>query len=532
MGGDSDVLNPGSKEIFIDGQYPQIRYGDYILISKDKDVRWFRVSDVDCRMRKISDSLSSSLKDVKGDPAGSIESPSISVPVTHLTLDELINDRKPAGQSDWSNNDARRLVLYHSLISAGRIAAEEQTVLYKGSSMKIAAPTTHPEPAPRSFLLEDVDENGIAAAGALDFVTGAFTVDPDTVWTGMLRPPVQLYGNVVAATRGETVKGEVLGIGDASQSSQTFRLKKKPLTYIPSAGSEQGAASTLQIHVNGVRWNETRTFFGQDSNAPVYIVRQNDEGESDVIFGGCARLPTGAVVVADYRFGAGLASPPAGGIHQLAKPVPGLRSIRNPVAAYGGDDGESGSSLAIYAPKSALLLGRAISIQDMEAAAASVGGVRAVSAGWHWNEQRQQAVAQIFFIGDPSLAGLITQKLKSLSDPTTPIAVDPATPVSRTLSLQIEIDSVHFEEKNVIWAAWDRLMNKEDGFLNPDRLGIGQPLFRSHIFAHLLGVPGALAIRSLLLDGSPFPDYGVTPGRDCYFDFGNGRLRLNGESLV
>jgi hypothetical protein len=62
-----------------------------------------------------------------------------------------------------------------------------------------------------------------------------------------------LMANVVEVTHGETVKDEVLGSGDGS-AFQTYRLKQKPLSYLPSTDPEGVAAvqSTLLVTVNGV----------------------------------------------------------------------------------------------------------------------------------------------------------------------------------------------------------------------------------------------------------------------------------------
>jgi hypothetical protein len=171
------------------------------------------------------------------------------------------------------------------------------------------------------------------------------TLDAGVPWTEPLAAPVALYGNVITASRGESVNGEWLGTGDASVPGQSFKLKKSPLTYL-AAGP--GLASTLRVYANGVQWTEAPSFFGIAGDARVYIVRENDDGESMVTFGDGvrgSRLATGSGVIAYYRFGAGEAAPPAGSIKALAKPVPGLSSVRNPVAASGGEDAESSTRL-------------------------------------------------------------------------------------------------------------------------------------------------------------------------------------------
>lgn len=528
IGGDPDVIS--GFDVVLDGLNRQIRAGDYVLLSRGEDVRWFKVTKATETMRRLLAGLTSQLKDKNGAAAGSVTSPDVTVAVTTLSLDAQVNWRK-GGWPDWTAADAPDLTLHYGLIDAGRITTQAKTTLTKNDSLQIRRP--HPDPGvpPTAFLLEDDKAVGVTATGTLNFVTGAFAVDPTVDWTTPLAAPVQLYGNVLTATRGETVAGEVLGVGDAAQARQSFTLKKKPLTYLPSptAGNESGVASTLRVYVGGVQWQEVPSFFGTAADAQVYVVRQNDAGESTVTFGGGARLPSGAVVTATYRFGAGAAAPPAGAVHQLARPVRGLKSVRNPLAAFGGADAESAEALGVYAPRSALLLGRAVSIQDLEAAAATVGGVRAVAAEWRWNEQRQRPLVQIYFVGAPALAATISQKLRGLTDPTTPIAVTPATALSVSLAIQVDTDPRRLEA-DVLKAVRAALLAPAAGALTPERLGIGRTLFRSELFAAVLAVPGATAVRQLLLGGTAFPEPGINPGAGTYLDFAAGGLLLNGMS--
>ena len=68
------------------------------------------------------------------------------------------------------------------------------------------------------------------------------------------RDTVRIYGNVVAATHGET-RTETLGSGDGSKTLQQFVLKQPPLTFVP-APNPSGVDSTLAVFVNDVRWRE------------------------------------------------------------------------------------------------------------------------------------------------------------------------------------------------------------------------------------------------------------------------------------
>ncbi|HEX3350154.1 MAG TPA: hypothetical protein VHS58_18850, partial [Acetobacteraceae bacterium] len=114
-------------------------------------------------------------------------------------------------------------------------------------------------PGALTLLPADKADAEVSEAAVLDTVRPKNAGQTDLAFTRALgriydRTTVRLNANVVGATHGETVQ-EILGSGDASQPSQRFTLKQSPLTYL-SAPSGQGAASTLQVWVNDLRWHE------------------------------------------------------------------------------------------------------------------------------------------------------------------------------------------------------------------------------------------------------------------------------------
>jgi hypothetical protein len=532
------TLIAGTTHVMLDGLYQQMRSGGKLIFEKDGGLQWYKAEWVEDRSIAVSGGGDTTVKDKNGNVTAVVASPTTYVPASMVKLDALLNigTRKSPGAADILGGYTD-VVIHYGFSSAGRVVAPASATLNPGDSLRVAAPFEEPpdKNSPNRFLLEDKNNLGAEITGGIDFTTGVVTLDQTSTLQQPLTVPVEMYGNVARASRGETVSAEIMGSGDASIPSQSFTLKKKPLTYVPSptAGNESGAASTLKIYVNGVRWTEVSSFFGVPPEAQVYIVRQNDEAESIVTFGDGvrgSRLITGSNnVLAIYRFGAGKLSPPAGSIHQMGKPVKGIKSVRNPVAASGGDDAEPASGLRTYAPRSALLLGRAVSIQDMEAAAATVGGVRGARVEWRWNKLRQRPVVQVWYIGAASVATTVSQKLRGLSDPATPIEVSQAQPTPVTLSISIEIDPRRFEA-DVLAAVRAALMNTETGLLAPERIGIGLPLFRSRIFETVLEVPGAIAVNGLLWNSEPFSPYGRAPQAGKYFDLENGVLLLNGKA--
>lgn len=526
------IVNGANPELVLNGMYPDLQAETNLLVECQGELRWFKVNQVTTVMLQPQELDDTTMTQSNNDVTYTFAPPAVKTPATKVTLDVNLNDgTRNHGNLDWTAAMANKMTVHYLPRDAGTVVVETATVLKPGDPLMLAGTDTIIRDASR-FLLEDADQTGAAVNGYVDAANRQLHLDQGEGWDGALVAPVTAFGNVVSATRGESVAGEVLGSGDASQASQSFKLKKKPLTYVAAnlGDSGQGASSTLQLYVNDVLWKEVPTFYGQGPQDQVYIVRHNDDEEAVITCGDGlrgARFPTGSGnVVAYYRFGAGAAAPPAGGITQPAKPVKDLKSVRNPVAAAPGSDAQGAENIRKYAPQSALLLGRAVSIRDFEAAAAGVSGVRAVQGQWRWHEQRQQPVVQIWIIGPDTVREKVLQSLHSLSDPSVPIEVELAQGLPRALNIDVACDP-NLEDQ-VIADIQEALMNADSGLLAPEHIGIGQPLFRSRLFDAVLEVEGAESVTGLLWEGSPWIDFRPekpTPG--CYYDFEQGGLTIN-----
>ena len=357
----------------------------------------------------------------------------------------------------------------------------------------------------QEFLISDAAKNGVAADGRITFTSDGRAsfqalVIEQLLTTG-LQLPLTIYGNVVAATRGESVVGEVLGNGDARIANQRFKLRKKPLTYLPltSPGGSATPVSTLQIWVDGVLWNQVVTFFGSGPDDTVYTARHDDDQNTFVTFGDGvrgARLPSGVRnVVANYRFGAGAAAPPAGTITQLAGSVKGLRSVRSPVAAGPGKDPDQPEELRTNAPRTALLFGRVVSAVDFEALARQQAGVIQARAEWLWIPAQMQAGVVVLYIGEADSAA-IQETLRSQSDPTIPIEVTKAQPIPTTVSIGVEVDERYVKE-TVAAAVLAYLTAPGTGVLSLEQARIGGMFWPSVLYEAVSQVDGVIAVSGV-----------------------------------
>jgi hypothetical protein len=450
------------------------------------------------------------------DGSNEVTTPALRTPVTILTLQQ----KWPASAV---GKDPSTITIEYGLRDAGVLTMPLDSRIAPGAPLRLLPPVEKPPDGskPVNFIVEDADGTAAELAGHINF--GTATLDPGQGGglTTELDPPATVYANLAPVSRGETVPQEVLGTGDASVANQSFTLRKKPLTYLsaPTAADPGGVRAALTVWVRDIRWTEVPSFFGVPAEATIYVVRQNDAGESSVIFGDGvrgARLPSGAPVLASYRFGAGAASPPAGGITQLAKPVKGVTAVRNPIAAAGGDDAQPADRIRSYAPRSALLFGRAVSIQDMEALAAGQPGIRNVQAQWAWDQERQLPTVHVWFIGADSLAAPITAALRGATAPSTVVTATSAQAVPATLVVDLRVARDH-QPAAVAAQVATALTTPVSGLLSAERIGVGTPLFRSVLLGEILAVPGVTGVAGLTWQGSGFVEEGHLPGSGKWF---------------
>lgn len=261
------------------------------------------------------------------------------------------------------------------------------------------------------------------------------------------RDTVKIYGNVVAATNGETRK-EVIGSGDSSQSFQAFALHASPLTYT-SAATPSGVASSLAVYVNGIQWEEADSFADCGPNDRCFITSTDEADKTTVTFGDGVhgmRLPTGAEnVQAVYRVGIG-----RGGNLDVAsltilstKPL-GAKAVTNPIISSGGADRDSTEDGRRNAPLASIALDRLVSVSDYASFARAFAGIgKATSALLPIGNQRTVAVTVTGAKGselaqESQVIQQLTQAFQELGDPSMPVDVLVADPLLLTISARIK----------------------------------------------------------------------------------------------
>jgi hypothetical protein len=315
---------------------------------------------------------------------------------------------------------------------------------------------------------------------------------------------VNIYGNVVNATNGQTV-GEILGDGDASRPFQRFALGQQPLTYL-SAATPDGTASTLTVRVNEIAWDEAPNFTTIGPSDRAYITSEDDASLTTVIFGNGTngtRVPTGpSNIKATYRYGLG-----AGGnvnatlIGQLSTHPQGVQGVINPLGASGGADADSIDDARRNTPVALQALDRLVSTVDYANFSRTFAGIGKASAARLTDGRRQFVHVTIAGAGDipinlnSDLYRNLVKALGQFGDPYLPISV-----VVRKLKLLVIIAGVKIlpaylwesVSDNVTAALLDSF-----SFANRD---LGQSAFMSEAIGIMQSIEGVSYVNVTVFD--------------------------------
>lgn len=340
-----------------------------------------------------------------------------------------------------------------------------------------------------------------------DTVRTVLTLAADLAFT-YRRETVQIYGNVAAATQGAS-RDDPIGSGDASMPNQSFTLWQAPLTWLPAGTTPSGAASTLQVRVNGVLWTEVDSFAGRGPTERVYTTSTASDGKTVVTFGDGvhgARLPTGTENVrARYRVGLGRAGDvKAGQVTQLTTRPLGVNSVTNPVPGTGGADRDGPEVARSNIPLALTALDRLVSVPDYEDFARSYAGIGRASARRLSDGRRQVVHVTVAGVDDSPLLpdnGLLAAlhaALAQFGDPQLPVEL-----AVRELVLLI----VAVKVKLTPDAAWDlvepvlrrTLLDR----LSVSRRQLGQPAYASEVIAAAQAVPGVDYVDLQAFTGVP-----------------------------
>ena len=308
------------------------------------------------------------------------------------------------------------------------------------------------------------------------------------------RDSLSVSGNVTTASHGET-HTEILGSGDGRAAQRSFVLRRSPLTYV-SAPTPSGIASTLQVSVNGVAWQEVKSFRSAGPNDHVFVTDTLADGTTQVTFGNGtqgANLPSGVEnIQATYRTGIGSdANADTGQLSQLVTRPLGVMSVVNPIAASGGADPDGPDDIRRNMARGLASLDRLVSVADFGDFGRNFAGVAKASTcrlpmGGAWLVHVTVAAADDAPLveGDALLVNL-RSALAQFGDPHLPVRVAPRDVVLLVISARVRVT------QGSQWTDIAPLVRAAllDTF-SFDKRELGQPAALSEVLASIQNVEG------------------------------------------
>lgn len=385
--------------------------------------------------------------------------------------------------------------------------------LAAGQAVAVRGPLHGGDPA--ELLMEAGRLDGPPSRDEANGITTVILEEP--LARSYLRVSTALLANVVAVTQGETVRDEILGSGDGA-AGQTLALRQAPLTYLPATDPEGLAAveSTLLVTVNGVAWEERPTLVGSAADERVFTTVEDDAGRTEVVFGDGIegpRPPTGRDNIrARYRKGLGVSGNVAsGGIAKLVDNLAGVQKVTNPEQTHGGVDREGPDAIRGNAPASIQTFGRVVSVGDFAALALGYPGIGKARAVWltrdpathqplaHPYVQLTVASPDGDIDGNDPLLGRLRAFLDGRRDPNMSLRIQPADRVPIELAATVHL--VDHVGRQATLAAVSGALNPgigpsgDPGYFSFERLGFGESVHLSAVYALIQGVNGMRSVR-------------------------------------
>ncbi|MGW5365696.1 baseplate J/gp47 family protein [Actinopolymorpha pittospori] len=373
--------------------------------------------------------------------------------------------------------------------------------------------TTPPLPVGRLVAVTGTTEDGTPAVETATLT--AVTALSDGTQRLVLKPAlshayhagtVAVRANLAHATHGETVQ-QVLGSGDGRVPFPRFGLRRPPLTYVRSTTAATGAVAALEIRVEGVAWNEVPTLYDAGPHDQVYVVRQDADGGTEVIFGDGvhgSRLPTGQENVrATYRVGIGADGAAEPG--QISLPVRkprGIAKIANLADSRDYAGPENLELARVNAPQRIRTLDRAVSVADYEDFARGYSGVGRARADLVWDGRVETVVVSVLADGGkPTSLELLTDLRTTLDgarETRAPRLVLAGEDIDVGATIEIDVDP-RYEPDPVRDAVVAALLAAFGG------VDLGVPLAASAVLVVATQVDGVLSATMPVLAAADLP---------------------------
>ena len=351
-------------------------------------------------------------------------------------------------------------------------------------------------------------------------------------------------GNIALADHGRSVSGEFLGTVPAPRLSYAavgadrcdpqpprpvpvrFRpaLALRPLTHaapydpsLPAAASlapgteaalpQLTALSGQASGKPAVTWQVRRDLLNSGADAADCVVETDSDGSARLRFGDGERglrPVTGTAFTAGYRIGNGRAGNV--GVEAIAHVVTstdGVRAVRNPLPARGGEEPESMEQVRQLAPFAFRSQRRAVTPADYAELASRQEGIQKAAAGMRWTGSWHTMFVTVDRLGGAGVDDGFEAGLRARLEPYRLAGHDLEVESPRYVPLEIEmqvcVKAEYFaaDVKAALLRAFSNrnLAEGGRGVFHPDNFSFGQPVYLSPLYAAAQQVAGVASVQ-------------------------------------
>jgi hypothetical protein len=362
--------------------------------------------------------------------------------------------------------------------------------------------------------------------------------DPTT--PGVKQPVSVARGNIVLADHGRTIAavappmppsnvngGDLpqLTRGPLTQQGRVRgrfgRMLRDPNTGQPALFDATAPASTalrwqmgdvlpaitlLENGTENITWHPQRDLLNSGRFASEFVVETENDGTASLRFGdGVEGREPPPGLLPTYRVGNGRAgNVGAEAIAHVLSNDPGIRDVRNPIAARGGTEPESIEQVRLYAPEAFRTQERAVTASDYAEVAGRHPEVQKAAATMRWTGSWYTVFITVDRVGGLPIDAAFEDDLRAFLDR------------FRMAGHDVEIDAPQFVPLDIILAgcaapghfpsdvehALLEMFSNVDlpdgrrGFFHPDNSTFGQPVYLSQIIASAMQVPGVAWVEA------------------------------------
>lgn len=311
-------------------------------------------------------------------------------------------------------------------------------------------------------------------------------------------------------------------------------LSKGPLTHAgPAYDHANSARAALQWDLREVRpsirltgtkgtdtaaWNVRRDLLNSGPEADDYVVEIDNGGSATIRFGDDVhgrRPESGTAFIARYRIGNGRAGNiGADSLVHIARTIPEITRVRNPMPAGGGQDPESVQDVRQRAPAAYRVQERAVTEADYAEVTGRRADVQRAAATFRWTGSWHTVFVTVDREGGAGLSEQFETDLRAHVERYRmaghDLEIDGPQFVSLEIDLHVCVQPDHFRsdvERELLDVLSNRNLSEgRQGLFHPDRWTFGQPVYLSAIYGAAHHVAGVVSVEARTFQRQGLPE--------------------------